>query len=152
EEWRKERVPGQVFNQQVPSTAQRGGNFSDICPGADCPHDANGNAFPGNQVSIDPNAQAIMNALIPAPNSGSGAASFFKASPVLPTNWREELFKIDQNLTDNHRVFVRFIHDSWDTITPTALWGNSTSSFPSVNTNFVGPGVSLVARLTDSMS
>ncbi|MFZ0592639.1 MAG: carboxypeptidase regulatory-like domain-containing protein, partial [Bryobacteraceae bacterium] len=34
EEWRKDVVPGQVFNQQVPSSAERAGNFSDECPAA----------------------------------------------------------------------------------------------------------------------
>jgi hypothetical protein len=32
EEWRKELVPGVNFNQQVPSNAERSGNFSDLCP------------------------------------------------------------------------------------------------------------------------
>ncbi len=151
EDWRKERVPGQVFNQQLPSVAERAGDFSDLCPGPDCPHDANNNPFPGNKVPVDPNAAAILNALIPVPNSGSGSSSFYKAAPNSPTDWREELIRVDQNITDNHRVFFRFIHDSWKTITPTPLW-SGTSSFSTVKTNFVGPGVSLVAHMTDSVS
>ena len=152
EDWRKERVPGQVFNQQLPSLAERAGDFSDLCPGPDCPHDANGNAFPGNKVTVDPNAATILSALIPVPNSGSGASSYYKAAPVSPTDWREELVRVDENITDNHRVFFRFIHDSWKTVTPTPLWASGTSSFPTVQTNFVGPGVSLVAHMTDSVS
>ena len=31
EEWRKDIVPGQTFNQVVPSVAERSGNFSDLC-------------------------------------------------------------------------------------------------------------------------
>ena len=152
EEWRRERVPGQVFNQQVPSAAERTGNFSDVCPGTDCPHDANGNPFPGNQVPVDPNAAIIQNALIPAPNTGSGASSFFNLSPVTPTNWREELVRIDQNFNDNNRFFFRYIHDSWNTISPNTLWSVANASFPTVQTNFVGPGVSLVAHLTDTIT
>ncbi len=34
EEWHKDVVPGQNFNQQVPSDAERAGNFSDVCPAA----------------------------------------------------------------------------------------------------------------------
>src|SRR5438874_4000148 len=34
QEWRRERVPGDTFHRQVPSTAERAGNFSDICPAA----------------------------------------------------------------------------------------------------------------------
>jgi hypothetical protein len=150
EEWRKELVPGQVFNQLVPSAQERTGNFSDVCPGVDCPHMANGNPFPNNQVPVDPNAQAILNGLIPAPNVTSGGLSYFDAAPATPTNWREELVRVDENFNDNNRFFFRFIHDSWNTVTPTTLW--SSGSFPTVQTSFVGPGVSLVAHLTDSLS
>src|SRR6202521_3466047 len=41
EEWRKDVVPGQSFHLPVPSIAERGGNFSDICPGTDCPTGGN---------------------------------------------------------------------------------------------------------------
>jgi hypothetical protein len=152
EEWRRDRVPGQLFNQQVPSAAERTGDFSDVCPGPDCPHQANGLPFPNNQVPVDPNAATIQNALFPLPNSGSGATSFFNAAPVTPTNWREELVRVDQNFNDNNRFFFRYIHDSWDTINPNTLWSVAQASFPTVQTSFVGPGVSLVAHLTDTLS
>ncbi len=159
EEWRKERLPN-TFNVQVPSNPERQGIFNDVCPAAgsavnktgfpDCPvNPLTGNYYPNNTVPIDPNAQAIM-ALVPAPTAGSGANSFFNASPPTPTNWREELVRIDQNFNDSNRFFFRFIHDSWNTITPTSLW--SGDSFPTVGTNFVGPGVSLVAHMTTNIS
>ncbi len=152
EDWRKELVPGQVFNQQLPSNAERTGNFSDVCPGPDCPLMPNGQPFPNNQVPVDPNAALIEKALIPAANAGSGATSFFDAAPATPTNWREELVRVDENLTDNTRFFFRFIHDSWSTVTPTSLWSSQGASFPTVQTSFVGPGVSLVAHLTNTVS
>ncbi len=162
EEWRKERVPAQTFHQQVPSNAERTGNFSDLCPAAgsavnkttfpDCPiNPATGAYFPGNQVPIDPNAQILLG-LFPAANAGAGTASFFNAAPVTPTNWREELVRVDQNFSDKVRFFYRFTHDSWNTVNPISLWGNNTSSFPIVGTNFVGPGVSMVANLAISAS
>ncbi len=152
EEWRKERVPGETFHTQEPSTQERTGNFSDVCPGPDCPiNPATKAPFPGNQAPVDPTALAIMNALIPPPNSGSGAASYYDAAPVLPTNWREELVRVDHNFSDSVHVFGRYIHDSWSTITPTALWGNG-SSFPTVRTNFVGPGVAALAHMTVNVS
>jgi hypothetical protein len=65
EEWRLERIPN-TFNLPVPSNAERAGNFSDVCPGPDCPN------LPGGGTSIvgplDPNALAIL-AEIPAPNN-----------------------------------------------------------------------------------
>jgi hypothetical protein len=158
QEWRKEKLPN-TFNVQVPSNLQRTGNFSELCPAGgpvntttypDCPvNPATGAYFPNNTVPVDPNAQAIM-AMIPAATSGSGNLSFFNASPSTPTNWREELIRVDQNFTDNARFFFRYIHDSWDTVTPTSLW--SGMSFPTVGTNFVGPGTSLVAHMTNNFS
>ena len=150
EEWRKELVPGQTFNQPVPSNAERGGNFSDVCPGANCPvNPATGSYFPNYTLPVTPQAQTLL-ALIPAPTAGSGANSFFNAAPVQNTNFREELVRVDENLTDKQRFFYRFIHDSWSTVTPTPLWG--TGTFPTVGTNFVGPGVSMVANLTSTVS
>ena len=52
--------------------------------------------------------------------------------------------------SDTNRFFVRYIHDSWNTITPTSLW--SGDSFPTVGTGFVGPGMSLVAHLATNVS
>ncbi|MDE3181764.1 MAG: TonB-dependent receptor, partial [Acidobacteriota bacterium] len=45
---------------------------------------------------------------------------------------------------------VNYIHDTWFTVTPTTLW--STGSFPTINTDFSGPGTSFVAQLTASAS
>src|SRR5437764_13778898 len=36
QEWRRDRVPVQNFNVPVPSVAERGGDFSDQCPGSNC--------------------------------------------------------------------------------------------------------------------
>ena len=112
---------------------------------------ATGQPYPNNQVPIDPNAQAIMSALIPAPNSGSGASSVYNAAPVTHTNWREELIRVDHNINDKVRLFGRYIHDSWETVTPTTLWSSGAASFPTVETSFVGPGVSLVGQSVTPM-
>ncbi len=162
EEWRRERVPQQTYHQQDASIGERSGNFSDICPSAgsavnkagfpDCPvNPATGAYFPNNQVPVDPNAQTLLS-LIPAPNAGTGAESFFNAAPITPTNWREELVRVDENFSDKVRFFYRFTHDSWNTVVPNPLWGNSTNSFPTVQTSFIGPGVSMVANLAISAS
>jgi hypothetical protein len=160
QEWRRERVPGQVFNVAVPGAAQRTGDFSDLCPNTpDCPavpgfldatgHTPNLNVIPGFDPN-DPNVQGLLS-LIPSPNAGSAGAWFFNSAPILPTNWREELFRIDHNVTDKVRVSFRYIHDSWDTLNPTPLWTNI-GSFPTVQTNFKGPGISMVARLTATIT
>lgn len=159
QEWRRQITPN-TFNVQTPSSGERQGDFSDICPASgaavntnlypDCPVDpVTGAYFPGNQLSIDPTAQTLMQ-MIPAPNFGSGATSFFLATPSYPTSWREELVRMDQNITPKVRMMVHYIHDTWTTVTPTTLW--STASFPTINTDFAGPGTSFVTQLTASAS
>jgi len=158
EEFRREIVPGGIFTQQVPSAQERLGNFSDVCPAAkaavdttdfpDCPvNPASGMYYPNNTVPVDHNAKDLL-ALLPLPNLPN---NYYSSSPALPTHWRQELFRIDQNFTDKLRMFVRFIHDSWSQTEPTPEWGNG-ASFPTVQTNFVGPGVSLVANLTANVT
>lgn len=163
QEWRKDRVPGQDFTQLVPSPAERNGDFTDLCPNlnsgtpndfSDCPI-VNGvqtpilSGLPEFQAS-QAVAQSLLG-MIPLPTTGVPGAEVYQASPIQPTNWREEVIRIDHNLTDKERLTFRYIHDSWDTITPTPLWTN-VGSFPTVQTNFKGPGVSLVARLSSTFS
>ena len=121
-----------------------------------------GYAFPSNQINsnfslLDRNAVAILNSgVIPAPNATSGCNSTINScydttvSP--PTNWREELFRIDHNFTDKTRLTFRYIHDSWDTVVPTPEWGSIQNNFPTIENQFTGPGISMVARLTQTLS
>src|SRR5437870_2365156 len=164
EEWRRDRVPGQNFNLIVPSLAERGivngnqtgfGDFTDVCPGSDCPNVAN----PAS-VAIDANALPLLG-MIPLPTNGTMANGqpcspqtvpcVYTAAPSQPTNWREELVRVDHNLTDKMRLMFRYAHDSWDTVTATPLWTNA-GSFPTVETSFVGPAQSPVRRLTATAS
>ncbi len=155
EEWRRERVPN-TFNTPVPYSAERTGNFSDVCPNpqsgsyVDCPVNPNtGTYYPGNQVPVDPTGAALL-PLIPAATSDVPGAASFVLTDTIPTTWREELARVDHNINEHNRLTFRYIHDSWNTIEPTTIWTGS--SFPTVQTAFNGPGISLVARLTSSVS
>jgi hypothetical protein len=178
QEWRREIVPGENVNQPVPSDAERTGNFNDVCPaytGAafsatafpDCPFSAlNGTSatpFVNNTVAIDSTGAALAG-LIPKANNLTGVDGnyltgqsagqpipVYSSNKSLPTTWREELIRVDHNLSDSERLTFRYIHDSWKTINPNPLWGNG-SSFDNIQTNFVGPGTSFVARLTSNFS
>jgi hypothetical protein len=153
QEWRRDRVPGETFNVIVPSMAERGGDFSDLClptPTPDCPKDPRtGALFNGKlgPIPITPAAIPLLG-LIPPPNSG---INIFTAAPSQPTNWREELVRVDHNFSDRLRAMFRYAHDSWDTVTASPLWSDG-SSFPTVQTNFIGPATALVARLTATAS
>jgi len=155
QEWRRERVPN-TFNTPVPYSAERTGDFSDVCPNpqsgsfADCPvNPATGTYFTGNQVTVDPNGAALL-PLIPVATSDVPGGASFVLTTTLPTTWREELFRVDHNHNEHNRITFRYIHDSWNTIEPTTIWTGS--AFPTVQTGFNGPGISLVARLTSNLS
>jgi Carboxypeptidase regulatory-like domain/TonB-dependent Receptor Plug Domain len=155
QEWRHENVPGAVFSQAVPSNAERAGNFSDLCPApggdySNCPvNPATGTYYVNNQVPVDANGQAML-VLIPEANSGSGATSFYSASPSQLTTNREELFRIDHVFNEKFRGYYRFIYDSWQQTTAQPTF--QTNSFPTVTNAFKGPGVDMVANLTYAAS
>jgi hypothetical protein len=128
-----------------------------------------GATYPSNQVPVDPNSAALLGThLIPAPNSPTGCNSSlvgqvnpttnqplvpcYAAVISVPTYWREELFRIDHNLTQSLHASFRYIHDAWDTTVVTPQWGFVQNSFPTVENRLNGPGISLVARLTDTIS
>ena len=124
----------------------------------------------GNPVTgLDPNGLAILNShLIPLPNSFTGCNSSLVGQlnhttlqPIMPcydavisepTHWREELFRIDQHFSNKLLGTFRYIHDSWDTITPTPNWGTVKNTFPTVQNDFVGPGIDMVVRLTQTIT
>ena len=100
-----------------------------FAPATECPvNPATGLPFPGNNVPIDPNAQALMNALIPAPTIDSGANSFFIGSVTEPLTWRQELIRVDHNFNSKLRLMGRYIHDSYSSVDPTVSFCRQ--SFP----------------------
>src|SRR5207253_1088409 len=166
EEWRREKnvtsAPpdsngAPIVN--VPSDAERAGNFSDVCPGADCPIDpSTGLPFPGNAITPTATGAALIS-LIPhaIPGLTLGGFPAFSQTVSEPTTWREELVRIDHNLSNNYRLTFRYIHDSWQTVVPEALWGNNLSyggapGFQNITTGFVGPGTSFIAKLNANIS
>jgi hypothetical protein len=163
QEWRRDRVPA-TFNTAVPSLAERAGDFSDVCPPPDSRNDPN--PFP-NCPLVDGNptadltstqafqasqtvAQALL-AAIPEPTTIEDGISKFVGTAPEPVNWREELVRVDHNLNDKNRLSFRYIHDSWVQNRSTPLWTNA-GSFPTIGTNFKGPGVSIVARMSSTFS
>lgn len=154
QEWRREKVPN-LFRTQVPSEAERGGNFSDQCTAVSfgtCPaQPGTPNPYPGNVVPIDPNSLLLL-ALIPHANStqldGSGRSiPFFIKSVPQSTTTREELLKIDHNITSKVRAMFSYIHDSFAQEAPGAP-GWSQGSAPTFGSNREGPGISMVARVS----
>lgn len=117
---------------------------------------------------VDKNALLILNSgLIPLPNAPFGCnfslpgftGDLSNLDPTDPyrcydttvspsTYWREELGRIDHNITAKLRASFRYIHDEWDTTVLTPQWGVIRNTFPTIQNRFVGPGISLVGRFT----
>jgi hypothetical protein len=175
EEWRRELTPASGFfsSTPVPTLAERGGDFTDQCPNVTSSSYANCPSVAGYTIPLDggqytPNLNVVpgytanaaitqpLLALIPQPNIVSGTTGpdtldTWFATPTLPMNWRQELFRIDQNVTDKVRASFRYIHDSWHEQYPVPLWTNGVT-FPTIQTSFNNPGVSMVAHLTANVS
>jgi len=150
EEWRSNRQ-GTVINQFVPSLAERQGNFSECEPadsGCTVPTiPGTNNKYPNDTVSVDPTAAALLNALIPLPNFGNTG---YRAAPSLPTNFREDTFKIDHNFNDKVRAFVRYTQDAYDQNFIPTLW--SSANYGTVLSKWTSPAISTVLHITQTIN
>lgn len=113
--------------------------------------------FPYNLVPISKTAQILFGAGgIPAPTSTTGCNSpigaCYDASISPLTTWRQDLFRIDENFNSRFKGYFRYIHDAWSTVVPTPQWAYVNNSFPTIQNNFVGPGLSLVAHFSQTIS
>jgi hypothetical protein len=144
------------------------GGYGNYYPGSaypDCPvaaPDGSGKnpGFYNAHVNVNYDAQAMLASnVIPLPNSTFGCnttnptalARCYDAAVSPPTYWREELFRIDHNITPSELLTFRYIHDAWNTTTLTPEWGIVQDSFPTVENKLVGPGLDLVANLTQTL-
>jgi hypothetical protein len=156
ENWRRYRQ-GTVISGGAPTLRMRQGDFSECDPASSnfnpaisgCALPINpdtGAPFPGDLVPVDPNAKALVHAFVGLPNNG--VIGYVKA-PSVPTDWRQEQIRVDQNIGDQTRLFVRYTQDAYRASFPGPEgWGYST--FDSVVTKVNGPGKSAVLNLTRS--
>ena len=173
EEARLETSPT-AYRQAVPSAAERNGDFNDVCPPSDsdqtvntaaypdCPAPGGGHYFNHNQLnygggSINRNAVALLNTgVIPFPNATGGCnssiGSCYNVDVSLPTYWREELFRIDHTVSSKVQASFRYIHDEWDETTPIPPYTYLTNSFPTIQSRYYAPGISMVARVTAALT
>jgi len=113
--------------------------------------------FGFNNIPLNRNALLILGTgIIPLPNATEGCASTvascYNGEVSLPTHWREELVRLDHAFTDTLRVNVHFIHDAWNTSTPVPQFAFIQNTFPTIQNDFYGPGVSSVVRMTKTVS
>lgn len=148
-------------------------DFTDVCPVSnggyvpfstsqypDCPGQGFGGtkaAYPNNQFYIDPIAKVYLEAgFIPRQNASSGCISSIGSCYVStvspPTDYREDLLRLDHTFNEKWKLFATGIHDHWTTETTVPQWATYTNSFPTVMNSFLGPGASGILHLTTVIS
>jgi hypothetical protein len=158
EEWREERA-GVVLNANVPSTRERLGDFSQCDPtsgdynpvvasGCQLPvNPATGTNFPGDVVPVSPTANTLLNSLVPLPNNGIIG---YTVAPDLPTSFREDDIRVDQNISDKTRLFVRYTDDAYNQTYIPSLW--TSAQFGTVKTLMNIPSKNAVLNITKTFS
>jgi outer membrane receptor protein involved in Fe transport len=110
-----------VSSTIVPTALERSGNFSQTlvagkpitvaAPGTVTPTNPKGTPFPGDIIPtalLDPVGQAFTNAFLPLPNRPGNTYGFNLA---LPTRENQLIAKLDQSISSNDKVSVRYFFD-----------------------------------------
>jgi len=147
-EYQRQNVDIGVNQAWVPTQAMREGNFTDVAylsalngPGVNtppCQPDEGGNlpsycAAPGmvNSSAIDPGGQVLMN-VYPQPNRDplQNAGYNYVSDVVDPENRRQDLVRIDYNISENTKLYTRFNHEQEDLGYPYTLWWVNSTQIP----------------------
>src|SRR5438876_9653107 len=138
-------------NAQVAQTAL----FAN-CPGQAPPAGiTSGGQFPGNVIPscmINPNAAALLKAGIfpgPTTNIANGVGTFVGGANA-PTNLREEVSRIDHNISSKFSVFGHYIAEQVTQSFATSQW--SGDNVPTVGDTFGNPSRSGVIHTTYAIS
>ena len=173
EEARIDRTPVD-YRVGAPDAKELAGDFSEFCPANNatpnpalypyCPSGYTGTSTSGTPADYaanagDANMYAIAaQGLIPTANSKGGCSSSIgncyvaAVSPL--TDWREELFRIDDDITPRHRLTVRFVHDAWHNTVLSPEWGylGSQNTYPTIRNTFTGPGLDVTAGVSSALT
>lgn len=103
---------------------------------------------------FDSNAVALMNSgVFPAPQgvpTGKNGFNNFVEPVSNPTNYDQELFRVDYDINSKMRLMVHYIRERYSLIPTTTQWGGS--DFPTISDTFDVPSKNVAVRLTDTIS
>jgi hypothetical protein len=155
EEWNKEKRGIGRF-AEVPTLAEKTGDFSNLRPGLDPngnPCDpvpfVNGNpvtAIPTGQLSIGGQTMALT---YPLPNiTGAPNCINWGTNVSAPVPWREDNVRVDFKITPTWSLMGRFTNDDWSQPFPSTLsyWGDDT--YPTIEGSWKQPGRQATVKLT----
>jgi hypothetical protein len=156
-EWRKLRQ-GTVITHVTFPEAFYSGDLSAVTKQLNYPTTTNpavgfasGAPIPGNRIPanlIDPNAALLLQqGVFPFPNT---TGNQWTGSRGVPTDVREEIVRIDHQITDKLALMGHFIDEQANQVAPLSQWSGQT--FPTLGTNQNSPSYSAVARLVWTIS
>jgi hypothetical protein len=99
-------TPQNIVQVNVPTQAQRNGDFSGLSTSIRDP--SSGNPFPGNLIPasrIDPNGQKLLS-VFPLPNSNDPRGNYI-FQEVIPATRYNEVYRVDYNVNEKTRLYVR---------------------------------------------
>src|SRR5581483_4763796 len=164
EEWDRE-IRGANYTSQVPTLAERGGDFSTPIPGmASTCSGGNGMVSP-TYSSSGGSAPAFVGNVIPAANLSPFGLNYLGNFPLpnlstpvncanwaansnIPVNWREDNVRLDYNITPTWKLFGRYTRDTWANPYPSTLqyWGED--QYPEVGESWSQPSSQATIKLT----
>jgi hypothetical protein len=170
EEWRRIIEPTGTSTTLVPTDNELKGDFSDystlglteplvttaLASNPLCVDCVAGQPFPNDQIPtgmLDSNALLLINTYYPRAGTFKNGYNFASAVPTT-TTVREELIRMDYNLSDRWKAFAHYIQDQNHIGSPYSLWGDN--PLPNVEgTHEFEPmqsfGVNLVGTLTPNL-
>jgi len=172
EEWRREKR-GQTLTGFVPTAAEKLGDFSaprerltgplPHRPGQVCNPDnplnygsnpVDPGCYPGNRIptaQLSPVGLSFVKIYPDANASDVRANPNWAAAPSQPTNTRQDLIRIDANITDKMNVMVRWINETWTHgVASGNFWGDT--PFPTLSSDWDQPSRSFSVKLTNVLS
>ncbi len=156
EEWRKTGNPS-TNTAVVPTTAQLAGTFTGVVnPGlapANCvTYNAATNTSQISPSCFSKRAVAYISNIYSKFPANAGNGTQFINNTVAKQNYRQDLVRLDQNITDKIHIFGRFMQDVVPTTEPLGLFA-SPNALPGVfSTATNAPGKNVVANMSWAIS
>lgn len=170
EEWRRIIEPTGTVTTLVPTDQELLGNFSDyaelglpepivtakLAANPQCVGCVPGQPFPNDQIPtgmMSKNSLLLLNTYYPRAQTFKNGYNFSSAEPSI-TTVREELIRLDYNLSEKWKAFAHYIQDQNHITSPYSLWGDN--PLPNVEgTHEFEPmqsfGLNLVGTLTPNV-
>lgn len=155
EEWRKTGQPS-TLTATVPTAAQLNGTFagnlSSLAAPAGClTYNAGANTTQISPGCVSNNAKVyIANVYSKFPGNASNGTQYI-SNVVSKNNYRQDLVRLDQNITEKVHIFGRFMQDQVPTTEPGGLFaGEPLPGISSTATN--APGKNVVANVSWAIS